>query len=174
VPIFFPTSIAQFLIELPWTVTISSVQYSVIGCDFTRTAFRQYSGGGSYDMQAAEYQNVGPMATSGFNVGAAIVSNIHSFSGDGEIFHGRLLKQLFESWARYQATLLAIAEKPDPGIPDPSGIIWPMTESVVDYIDGGGSLIPKPQGSFAAFRLFPLAEYGTVSELVDYYRGSPP
>jgi len=164
-----PESIRSFTLSLPWDTDIGGEVVDQVVCDFRLVNQRIDS-----NVKFGEYQNNGIAALpTTFSAGFVLAVDRYSFDNMSSIFQENLFRSLAYWIARYLVNKEVIQNTPA-GRLDPTGIEWPLTADVVDYLDNGGISVPVPLGRFSAFRIFPASEYLTASVELNRYWGNPP
>jgi len=163
-----PVAITPFTHQLPWETTIQGSPVTEVRFDFELVNQRLIN-----NTRLGQYQNIGVSASPTFTVDIAIAVHRFSFNFVPPQFGIDAIEQFIAALCRYLVNKDVIPATPT-DIPPPAGLEWGLTDQVVDYMDSGGPVVPRPRGLFAAFRVLPGSEYGTATEEVGIYRGESP
>lgn len=161
-------SLEPFTLQLPWESEIDGNPVTEVRFDFVETDVRYYS-----NVRIVKMENTGPAVSPSFSVGFALARHAFSFNYDASSFLDALEQIITGSLARHYVQESVELARPVSIHQVPGGIKWPLSEDVVDYVDSGGAQVPVPHGIFCTFRIFPLSEFLTATEIIPLFRGDP-
>lgn len=159
-----PSSVDPITIAFPWSTDIAGTPSTEVSVNWVQGAIREYSP----QMQVCEYNDAGPAL-----LRLAVACNRYCWEDATQPLFDAVVRVVLAAAARY---LLAASVRifAPAGYPLPTGLGWPLTAAVGTHLDTGAGNIPAPRGAYAAFRLLPVAAYGTTTVEVDSYRGDHP
>jgi hypothetical protein len=159
-----PTNVAPITVVFPWSTEIAWTPCTEVEVVWVRGAIRNYSP----SMQVCEYDDAGPA-----RLRVAVACNRYCWEDATQPQFDAVVRELLAAAARYLLSAVVRTFVPA-GYPLPTGLGWPLTAEVGTHLDTGVGTIPTPRGAYAAFRLLPVAAYGTTTVAVDPYRGEEP